>query len=180
MSRKRATAQETPDYAAMLRRMIKGYEHRLAHSNPDDLAEALVLAKYLDQAIAHAVTALREHYNYSWAEIGAGIGTTRQAAFQRFGTPGAVGPENRPHPADHSVDQCEGECTDLAHQVQAQRARSRRTNLAAELLAEKAAAKLLNEQWDAYNADQDRKAAWEREDQRIRDQRGIPTRRGPE
>jgi hypothetical protein len=77
--------RETPEYAAMLRRMIRAYEARLAHSNPDDLREALSLCLYLENGVGHAIRAMREHYDYSWQTIGNAIGTTRQAAFQRFG-----------------------------------------------------------------------------------------------
>lgn len=42
------------------------------------------LAPELDEAIAQAVTGLREA-GYSWAEIAARLGITRQAAQQRWG-----------------------------------------------------------------------------------------------
>jgi hypothetical protein len=44
------------------------------------------LADELDAAIAEAVRGLRAR-GYSWAEIGARLGITRQAAQQRWGTP---------------------------------------------------------------------------------------------
>jgi hypothetical protein len=45
----------------------------------------LDLAEEIDTAIAEAVQGLRA-YGYSWAEIGARLGSTRQAAQQRWGT----------------------------------------------------------------------------------------------
>jgi hypothetical protein len=42
------------------------------------------LAADVDNAIRHAVTGLRET-GYSWAEIGARLGVSRQAAQQRWG-----------------------------------------------------------------------------------------------
>ena len=45
----------------------------------------LGLAEEIDTAIAKAVKGLRA-YGYSWAEIGARLGITRQAAQQRWGT----------------------------------------------------------------------------------------------
>jgi len=44
----------------------------------------LGLTEEIDTAIAEAVKALRTH-GYSWAEIGARLGVTRQAARQRWG-----------------------------------------------------------------------------------------------
>ena len=42
------------------------------------------LSTLLDDAIGHAVIGLRSH-GYSWAEIGARLGISRQAAQQRWG-----------------------------------------------------------------------------------------------
>ncbi len=44
----------------------------------------LGLSAEIDTAIGQAVTGLRA-YGYSWAEIGARLGVTRQAAQQRWG-----------------------------------------------------------------------------------------------
>jgi len=46
----------------------------------------LSLAEEIDTARAEAVKDLRGH-GYSWAEIGARLGITRQAAQQRWGQP---------------------------------------------------------------------------------------------
>ncbi len=43
------------------------------------------LSADLDHAIAEAITALRTRHGYSWADIGARLGITRQAAQQRWG-----------------------------------------------------------------------------------------------
>ena len=50
------------------------------------LALMLSLAEEIDTARAEAVKDLRGH-GYSWAEIGARLGITRQAAQQRWGQP---------------------------------------------------------------------------------------------
>ena len=50
----------------------------------DALADMTGLATELDEAIAQAVTGLRET-GYSWAEIAARLGVSRQAAQQRWG-----------------------------------------------------------------------------------------------
>jgi hypothetical protein len=76
---------ETPEYAAMLRRLIRAYGRRVANADVEDLAEMIELRGELDQAIAAAVKSSRERHARSWADIGRAAGTTRQAAYQRWG-----------------------------------------------------------------------------------------------
>ena len=57
---------------------------RRAVRDDDVEALALSLAEEIDTAIAEAVKGLRG-CGYSWAEIGARLGITRQAAQQRWG-----------------------------------------------------------------------------------------------
>jgi len=82
--RKRVT--ENDDYAAFVRRAIAAYSRRVATGDVDALEGMAALSADLDTAIAHAVTALRTQHGYSWADIGARLGITRQAAQQRWGT----------------------------------------------------------------------------------------------
>lgn len=83
---KRAKRQvETPDFAKMLGRMIKAHGRRVADADPEDLADLLALQAVLDAAIAAAVTGQRDQLGRSWADIATAAGTTRQAAFQRWG-----------------------------------------------------------------------------------------------
>lgn len=74
---------ETPEYAAMLRRMIRRYGERVGDDDPIDLTEMLAVRDAFDAAIAEAVAGQRER-GYSWREIGEALGITREAAWQRF------------------------------------------------------------------------------------------------
>ena len=57
---------------------------RVATGDADALAGMTGLATKLDEAIGQAVNGLRKA-GYSWVEIAARLGVTRQAAQQRWG-----------------------------------------------------------------------------------------------
>jgi hypothetical protein len=78
---------ENPEYAAFARRILRAYSRRVATGDVESLAPMISLADEINGAIAQAVTGLRDA-GYSWAEIGARLGVTRQAAQQRWGRPG--------------------------------------------------------------------------------------------
>ena len=75
---------ETPEYLAMMRRMIRAAGRRVAGADPEDLAQLVELRDALDAAIADAVAGQRE-MGSSWADIARGLGCTRQSAHERFG-----------------------------------------------------------------------------------------------
>ncbi len=75
---------ENDEYASFIRRVIHAYARRVAAGDVDALADMTGLATELDEAITQAVTGLR-NAGYSWAEIAARLGVTRQAAQQRWG-----------------------------------------------------------------------------------------------
>lgn len=79
-----AQAVENDQYAAFLRRILRAYSRRIATGDVEALVQLLALAEHLDRSIHEAVTGLRA-FGYSWAEIAARTGTTRQAAQQRWG-----------------------------------------------------------------------------------------------
>lgn len=80
-----ATQQyDTSEFHAMLTRMVRSYGRRLADSDPSDLADALQLARQLEDAIGNAVAELRAVHGFSFTDVGAALGITRQAAQQRF------------------------------------------------------------------------------------------------
>jgi hypothetical protein len=78
------------EYAAFTRRILAAYARRVAAGDIDAITRLAALADETDTAIRHAVTGVRAH-GYSWAEIGARLGVTRQAAQQHWGTPPARG-----------------------------------------------------------------------------------------
>jgi hypothetical protein len=75
---------ENDEYAAFARRVLRAYARRIADGDVEALALMLGLSAEIDDAIGQAVRGLRE-FGYSWAEIGARLGVTRQAAQQRWG-----------------------------------------------------------------------------------------------
>jgi hypothetical protein len=82
--RPRRTVVENDEYAAFTRRIVTALGRRIATGDVEALRDLLALVQEIDQAAHIAVTGLRE-VGYSWAEIAARIGTTRQAAQQRWG-----------------------------------------------------------------------------------------------
>lgn len=75
---------ETAEFAAFARRIVKAYGRRVGTGDVEALPELLALSAEIDAAIAKSVAGLRSA-GYSWAEIASRLGTTRQAAQQRFG-----------------------------------------------------------------------------------------------
>jgi hypothetical protein len=82
--KRRKPAAENDEYAAFACRVIAAYSRRIARGDIDAITGMAALAGDLDAAICRAVTGLRKR-GYSWAEIGARLGITRQAAQQRWG-----------------------------------------------------------------------------------------------
>ena len=75
---------ETPEYIAMLRRMLRAAGRRVGDADPEDLTIFITLRDDLENAIAAAVHSQRAVHGRSWADIGRGLGTTREAAFMRY------------------------------------------------------------------------------------------------
>ncbi|MFU8876449.1 hypothetical protein, partial [Micromonospora sp. SL4-19] len=75
---------ENDEFAAFARRIIRAHGRRVATGDVEALRDLVALATNLDDAIGEAVIGLRA-FGYSWAEIGARLGISRQAAQQRWG-----------------------------------------------------------------------------------------------
>ena len=74
---------ETPEYADMMARLVRRYGERVADGDPVDLTRLREVQDSFDDALRVAVRGLHDA-GFSWGEIGAALGTTRQAAFMRF------------------------------------------------------------------------------------------------
>jgi hypothetical protein len=83
-TRGRRNVVENDDYAAFTRRIIAAHGRRIAGGDIEGLATLAGLADDINAALHHAVTGLRAA-GFSWADIATRLGTTRQAAHQRFG-----------------------------------------------------------------------------------------------
>lgn len=83
-NRRTRRAVENDSYAAFAARVVRAHGRRIADGDIDGLASLVQLSDQLNDTITTAVTGLRD-FGYSWAEIAARIGTTRQAAHQRWG-----------------------------------------------------------------------------------------------
>jgi hypothetical protein len=88
--KRRRPVTENPEYAAFARRILRAYSRRIATGDVESLAHMIGLADDINDAIAKAVTGLRDA-GYSWAEIGSRLGVTRQAAQQRWGRTSTTG-----------------------------------------------------------------------------------------
>lgn len=75
---------ENDAYAAFAHRILTAYARRIACGDLESLPLLTALAADIDTAIGDAVTGLHA-FGYSWADIAARLGVTRQAAQQRWG-----------------------------------------------------------------------------------------------
>jgi hypothetical protein len=82
--KRRCPVTENSEYAAFARRILRAYSRRIANGDVESLTHLINLADDIDVAIQQAVNGLRAT-GYSWTEIGARLGITRQAAQQRWG-----------------------------------------------------------------------------------------------
>jgi len=79
---------ENADYGAFVRRVVAAHGRRIATRDVECLRDLVALADEVDRATDTAVAGLRRA-GYSWAEIAGRLGTTRQAAHQRWGNTAA-------------------------------------------------------------------------------------------
>jgi hypothetical protein len=81
---RRRMVVENDEFAAFARRIIRAHGKRVATGDVEAFIDLVALSTVIDAAVLDAVKGLRAH-GYSWAEIGARIGVSRQAAQQRWG-----------------------------------------------------------------------------------------------
>lgn len=78
----RSTSNE--EYFAFTRRVVAAMVRRVADADEPELAEMVKMRDELEAAIAQAIDGQRM-MGKSWAAIATATGTTRQAAYQRYG-----------------------------------------------------------------------------------------------
>ena len=87
--KRRDRVVENPEFAAFARRILRAAARRVADGDVEGLAGLVALRSEVDAAISEAVQGLRSpKWSYSWADIARVLGTTRQAAQQRYGQQG--------------------------------------------------------------------------------------------
>jgi hypothetical protein len=84
--RRRGRVVENDEYAAFLRRALRAYARRIGKGDIDEFAQMAAIADEMDDILRQAVAGLRAA-GFSWADIAARTGTTRQAAWKRWANP---------------------------------------------------------------------------------------------
>jgi hypothetical protein len=75
---------ENAEFDAFARRIVRAYARRVADGDIEALTALRTLSTTVDTATRDAVQGLRR-FGYSWADIAARLGVTRQAAQMRWG-----------------------------------------------------------------------------------------------
>lgn len=87
---RRGRIVENAEFTNFGRRILRAAGRRIAAGDVDGLAALAALSAELDAAVDDAVTGLRTA-GYSWGDIAARLGVTRQAAHQRWARPHEIG-----------------------------------------------------------------------------------------
>jgi len=77
---------ETPEFAAMVRRVVRALNRRVANGDVEGLRTLVGLTEFIQGMVAATVLELHERHGYTWEQIGRSMGMTRQAAQQRWGS----------------------------------------------------------------------------------------------
>lgn len=72
------------EFAGFTRRVIRAHARRVADGDVEALADLAQLDAAVNTAIGDAVVGLRR-FGYSWSDIAARLGISKQAAQQRWG-----------------------------------------------------------------------------------------------
>jgi hypothetical protein len=80
---KRGRYVETREYVQMIRRSLRALAKRIGEgADVELLSEMVTLQQELDEAVVGAVAGLRDQY--SWSEIAARVGITKQSAHGKW------------------------------------------------------------------------------------------------
>jgi len=95
LTRDRATrVVENDTYAAFVGRVLRAYARRVGAGDVEALRTLVQLRVDIDAVVGTAVAGLRG-FGYTWSEIAARLGVTRQAAQMRYGDPAERGALDR-------------------------------------------------------------------------------------
>jgi hypothetical protein len=72
------------EFMSFARRILRAASRRMSEADPEDLADLVALRATVDEAIDNAARAVHAG-GASWAQIGAALGVSKQAAQQRWG-----------------------------------------------------------------------------------------------
>ncbi len=75
---------ENPQFAAFARRILRAYARRIAAGDIEALSSMVLFGAEVDSALREAVRGLHG-FGYSWTDIAARLGVSRQAAQMRYG-----------------------------------------------------------------------------------------------
>lgn len=81
---RRRERPECPELGAATRRFARALVVRAVEGDDEALEQLVAVRSAVDEAIVDAARGLNR-FGYSWTRIGRILGTTRQAARQRFG-----------------------------------------------------------------------------------------------
>ncbi len=76
---------EAPELASAARRMMRALAVRATEGDTEAIEQLAQLRDDLDSALGAAVAGARDRVGYSWTDVAALVGTTRQNAQQRWG-----------------------------------------------------------------------------------------------
>ena len=77
---------EATDVGAMARRVLRALAVRAAEGEVEAVEELVALQSVVADALDAGVRGLKANHDYSWAFVAQWTGTTRQGAYQRFGS----------------------------------------------------------------------------------------------
>lgn len=76
---------ESDEFAKFAARIVRAFGKRIGDGDLWALGDLVKLRKQIDQAVADGVKTAREDCGYSWTDVAAELGVSRQAARQRYG-----------------------------------------------------------------------------------------------
>lgn len=76
---------EAPEMGAMSRRVLRGLVVRATEGDTEAIEQLVELQAAVVEALGQAVAGARATAGYSWGDLAPLLGTSRQAAQQRFG-----------------------------------------------------------------------------------------------